>query len=109
MGPGGFGVTPEYVANAAASCDSTAAQLQAQLASLKSYVMNLQASWRGIASDTFQILMTDYDIFAQILNNALINIAHGLRGNYVNYEDTEQQNINNLQGINGDIPGAYLD
>jgi WXG100 family type VII secretion target len=109
--PGGtpFKVTPEYVLGAATSCDSTAGQIQTQLATLKTYVVNLEALWGGIAADKFSALMTDYDIYAQMLHNALVDIASGLRGNYVNYKDTEQQNIDNLVAVNGDIPGSYLD
>jgi hypothetical protein len=52
--------------------------------------------------------MTDYDTFAKMLHNALVDIGSGLRGNYVNYTDGESQNIANLQPIHGDIPGANL-
>ncbi|MGI5239306.1 WXG100 family type VII secretion target [Dactylosporangium sp. CA-139066] len=103
-----FKVTPEYVANAAANCDATANEIQAQLAALKSYVVNLEATYHGVAATTFQALMQDYDTFGQMLNNALTDIGSGLRGNYVNYTDTEQQNISNLVPIQGDLPGARL-
>ena len=59
-----------------------------------------------MAAATFQSLMADYDTFAQMLNNALTDIASGLRGNYVNYTSAEQQNIGNLKQVNGAIPGA---
>ncbi|GAA2373634.1 WXG100 family type VII secretion target [Dactylosporangium salmoneum] len=103
-----FKVTPEYVANAAANCDATANEIQAQLAALKSYVVNLEATYHGVAATTFQALMQDYDTFGRMLNNALTDIGSGLRGNYVNYTDTEQQNISNLVPIQGDLPGARL-
>jgi WXG100 family type VII secretion target len=103
-----FKVTPEYVANAATSCDNTASEIQTQLATLKSYVINLEATYQGVAATTFQALMQDYDTFGRMLNNALTDIGSGLRGNYVNYTDTEQQNISNLTPIHGDIPGARL-
>ena len=103
-----FKVTPEYVANAAANCDSTANEIQAQLATLKSYVVNLEATYQGVAATTFQALMQDYDTFGRMLNNALTDIGSGLRGNYANYTDTEQQNISNLVPIQGDLPGARL-
>jgi WXG100 family type VII secretion target len=103
-----FKVTPEEVANGATSCDRTATEIQGQLATLKSYVVNLEAIYHGVAATTFQALMTDYDIYANMLHNALVDIGSGLRGNYVNYTDTENQNINNLLPIHGDIPGARL-
>ena len=45
-----YKVTPEYVSNAAASCTNTAAEIQTQLSVLKTYVVNLEAVWHGIAS-----------------------------------------------------------
>ncbi|GAA5193293.1 hypothetical protein GCM10023322_54980 [Rugosimonospora acidiphila] len=103
-----FTVTPEYIANAATSCDNTASEIQSQLATLRSYVMNLEAVYQGVAATTFQALMTDYDTFARMLNEALTDIGSGLRGNYVNYTDSENQNIANLVPIQGNIPGANL-
>ena len=53
-------------------------------------------------------LMTDYDIFGRMMHDSLVDIASGLRGNFVNYTDTETTNINSLVSVNGDIPGANL-
>jgi WXG100 family type VII secretion target len=103
-----FKVTPEYVANAASNCVTTAGEIQAQLATLRSYVVNLEATYHGVAATTFQSLMHDYDTFGTMLHNALVDIGSGLRGNYVNYTDSENQNIANLVPISGDIPGANL-
>jgi uncharacterized protein YukE len=71
-------------------------------------VVNLEAVYHGVAATTFQALMTDYDVFATMLYNALQDIGEGLRGNFVNYTDTENQAIANLVPINNDIPGAHL-
>ncbi|MFE9191943.1 WXG100 family type VII secretion target [Micromonospora sp. NPDC007208] len=101
-------VTPQMVTEAAASCDSTNAEIDAELASLRSFVVNLQAQWHGVASDQFNALMTDFDIYGKMLHNALSDIGSGLRGNAVNYVDTEISNINSLVAVNGDIPGARL-
>jgi WXG100 family type VII secretion target len=101
-------VTPEYVSGAAANCQNTATTIDQQLAELKNYVVGLQGTWHGVASDTFGALMTDYDIFARMLHDALVNIGSGLQGNFVNYEETETTNINSLVSIQGDIPGAHL-
>ncbi len=101
-----YKVTPADVVAAATSCDNTAAELQTQLAELKSYVVSLEEEWRGIAAQTFTALMADYDVYSNMLQNALTDIGSGLRGNYVNYDDTENQNIRNLQQVNGQIPGA---
>jgi WXG100 family type VII secretion target len=103
-----FTVTPEYIQNAATSCDKTAGEIDGQLSSLRQYVVNLEGIYHGVAAETFQSLMTDYDTFARMLHNALVDIGSGLRGNYVNYTDGEAQNIANLKPIHGDIPGANL-
>jgi WXG100 family type VII secretion target len=103
-----FQVTPEYVANAARSCFTTADSISAKLVALKSYVITLEGLWLGIASQTFSALMTDWDVFAKILNDALKDTGNGLNGNFVNYVDTENANIGNLVSINNDLPGAYL-
>src|SRR4051812_22733303 len=97
-------VTPQMVTDAAASCDATNNEIDAELSALRSFVVNLQAQWHGVASDQFNILMTDFDIYGRMLHNALADIASGLRGNAVNYVDTETSNINNLVSVNGDIP-----
>jgi WXG100 family type VII secretion target len=103
-----FKVTPEQISDAAASCDSTAAQIQGQLADLKNYVVNLEGWWQGVAQDTFQALMQEYDIYSRMINDALTDIASGLRGNYVNYGDAEQQNINSINTIEAGLSNANL-
>lgn len=101
-----YQVTPADIAAAATSCTNTASQIDEQLSTLKSYVVNLESEWKGIAANTFTSLMTDYDTYAIMLHNALTDIASGLQGNYVNYTDAEQTNLNNLQTVNGSLPGA---
>ncbi|WP_405883131.1 WXG100 family type VII secretion target [Streptomyces sp. NBC_01136] len=103
-----FRVLPQDVQDAATSCDATANEVQAQLQELKSYVQGLEAEWNGIASQTFAALMTDYDIFSTMLENALRDIGSGLRGNYVNYTDAEDANIRGLTSVHGTIPGAHF-
>jgi WXG100 family type VII secretion target len=103
-----FTVTPEYVQTAATSCDNTANEIQAQLGTLRNYVVGLEGAYQGVAANTFQALMADYDNFAKMLHNALVDIGSGLRGNYVNYTESESQNVANLRPIQGDIPGANL-
>lgn len=103
-----FKVTPEQISEAAASCDSTAGEIQGQLSDLKSYVVNMEGWWQGIAQDTFQALMQEYDIYSRMLHDALTDIASGLRGNYVNYSDAEQQNITSINTIEAGLSSAKL-
>ena len=101
-----FRVTPQDVSNAATNTENTSSQITDELAVLRQYVVNLEASWQGIASSTFQNLMTDYDVFAKMLTQSLQDIASGLRGNYANYSSSEESNISNLRAVGGSIPGA---
>jgi WXG100 family type VII secretion target len=103
---GGYGVTPEYIQAAAASANATADNIMEQLDALKSYVVSLEDAWKGIAADTFAALMTDYGIYSQMLYQALVDIASGLQGNFVNYSESEQQNISNLKVVGSSVPGS---
>jgi WXG100 family type VII secretion target len=99
-----YRVTPEYLANASSNTASTAAEIAAQLAGLKTYVTSLETSWQGIAHNQFQTLMAEYDIYARMLHDALEGISKGLQGNYVNYGESEQQNLTNLAALGEDLP-----
>jgi WXG100 family type VII secretion target len=103
-----YKVTPEYVAAAAASCNSTADEIQGQLAELKSYVVNLEQVWQGVAANTFQVYMQEYDVYSAMLHQALTDIGSGLNGNQVNYQGSEQTNLNNIQKLESELPPARL-
>ena len=98
-GTGQFTVTPEYISQAAAACTKTADEVSEALAGLQSYIQQMEGWWQGIASDTFQDLMTQYNTYSTMLYNALTDIGNGLQGNYVNYSSTEQANIKTISGI----------
>ncbi|MEK8146545.1 WXG100 family type VII secretion target [Streptomyces sp. M10(2022)] len=99
-----YRVTPEYLANASSNTMTTATEISAQLAELKTYVSSLEASWQGLAHNQFRTMMEEYDIYARMLQDALEGISKGLQGNYVNYQDSEQQNLNNLAALGADVP-----
>ncbi|MEK8143047.1 WXG100 family type VII secretion target [Streptomyces sp. M10(2022)] len=71
-------------------------------------MINLEASWQGVAAVTFQGLMQEYDIYSKMLHDALTDIGSGLRGNYVNYADSEQANLNAIKAIQTGMPTANL-
>jgi WXG100 family type VII secretion target len=101
-----FKVTPEMLSAASTACTNTAEQISTQLAVLRSYVVNLEGQWHGVAASTFSELMNDYDVYTRMMNDALTDIGSGLAGNVVNYTEAEQQNINSLQPVNGQaLPG----
>ncbi|MFG2226229.1 WXG100 family type VII secretion target [Streptomyces sp. NPDC048644] len=108
MTSAGFKVTPAMIAQAAVSCDNTAADVEAKLQNLKSYVIQLEDSWQGIAHNTFQIYMAEYDTYAQMLHNALTDIASGLRGNEVNYKESENANLQRIHTLQSELPAARL-
>ncbi|BBA96950.1 hypothetical protein RVR_2484 [Actinacidiphila reveromycinica] len=99
-----YRVTPEYLAQARTDTINTAQLVQDQLAQLKSYVQQLEAVWGGMARDTFLTLMQDYDVYARMLHDSLTDIASGLEGTYINYTQSEAQNINNLRAMGEDLP-----
>jgi WXG100 family type VII secretion target len=100
----GFKVTPQEVAAAASYIDGRAADIDAKIAALGGYVANLASYWQGPAQQAFDTLMADYRTYALILHNALADIAHGLRGNYVNYSAAEQSNLSNVVSVK--LPAA---
>jgi WXG100 family type VII secretion target len=106
MGGVTYRVTPEYLAGAATSTDNTAAEIDIILAQIRAYVVNIEAAWQGIAQQTFQALMNEYDIYAKMLHDSLTDIASGLRGNYVNYTTSEETNIANLKNIDASLPAG---
>jgi len=108
MGMTPINVTPEMVTAAAGSCDATAQQIDGELAALKSYVEYLHSIWGGVSADQWASLMTDFDIYGRMLHNSLTDIGQGLRGNAVNYVESELGNIASLQAVSNDIPGARL-
>jgi len=101
-----FQVTPEYVTNAAASCQNTANEIWEQLATLQVYIEGMDQIWQGIASNTFQDLMVQYNTYATMLYNALTDIGQGLQGNYVNYTSAEQANLTTITTIEQALQGT---
>lgn len=101
-----YRVTPEYLAGAAASTENTAGEVETILGQIRTYVVGLEASWQGVAHNTFQTLMAEYDVYAKMLHDSLADIAAGLRGNYANYTESEQANIDNLRSLDARLPGG---
>ena len=103
-----FNVTPEYVSQSATACGTTAGQVQEDLATLQQYIINMEDWWHGIASNTFQDLMTDYSKYAAELYNALTEIGVGLQTNYGNYTDTETTNNTSITSIQSGLGSTNL-
>jgi WXG100 family type VII secretion target len=101
-----YHVTPEYLSNAVTNTDNTAAEIDVILTQIRLWVGGLGASWQGVAQQTFQTLMAEYDIYAKMLHESLVDIAAGLRGNYVNYTESEQTNVTNLKSLDATLPAG---
>ncbi|MFJ3639683.1 WXG100 family type VII secretion target [Streptomyces sp. NPDC090108] len=98
-----YRVTPEYLSSARSDTYTTADTIREQLAELKSYVTSLESTWGGVAHDTFNVLMQEWNVYAAMLHDALTDIGKGLDGTYVNYIGSEEQNIKTLQGLGADL------
>lgn len=101
-----FTALPQDIQQASSNCITTAEEVQSQLQSLQNYVYDLEGQWQGVASGNFMTLMADWNIYARMLHQSLIGIAEGLQGNWRNYSQSEEQNIAQLQAVNGSLPGA---
>jgi WXG100 family type VII secretion target len=101
-----YHVTPQELANAVNHTHSTAVEIQTILAHIRGWVEGLGASWQGVAQQTFQTLMAEYDIYAKMLHESLVDIEAGLRGNYVNYTESEQTNVTNLKSLDATLPAG---
>jgi uncharacterized protein YukE len=75
----GFRASPEHLADAARACRDAAAEIQTLLAGLRTYVLSLGAHRVGLPTARFQALMIGYDIYAQMLGDALNDIASDLQ------------------------------
>lgn len=95
----GFWVTPAELEQAATRTQSGAARVEEHLLQLKNYVMNLENFWTGSAHTQFLELMGNWDVYAKMLNDALIDIARGMEHNKVNYQEGELANLRNLQNV----------
>jgi WXG100 family type VII secretion target len=93
-------VTAADIQAASTATRQTAEEVQSDLNDLRRYVLDVEATWQGVASNTFQVLMHDFDVNSAMLNQALTDIASGLDGNYVNYAGTEEQLVKGLQAVN---------
>ncbi|MFF7580973.1 WXG100 family type VII secretion target [Streptomyces sp. NPDC008061] len=101
-----YNTTPQDLKEKAQDIRNTQETVQGELGRLKSYVVGLEAVWGGIAANTFQQLMVDWDTHAARLQEALLGISNGLMGSADNYTQGEQMNIANLHSVS--LPAARL-
>jgi WXG100 family type VII secretion target len=105
----GFRVTPEDVKVASAEVDSSAALIKEQLDALKAYVRtNVEQYWQGGAHQAFDIYMAEWDVYANMLHEALTGIAQGLRGTFVNYSESEESAMQKIGHLQSELPPLRL-
>ena len=117
-----YNVTPQYVSEAAQQADNTANDVLTQLTNLQSYVNQLVGDaagaaggtagayqWMGVTASQFSELMNNVHIYSVALHDALVDIGEGLRGNYVNYVNSEADNLRGLQSIDGGLLNTPTD
>jgi len=88
----------------AADCDTTAGQVDGQLASLRGYIQEVETFWQGSAGGQFQVLMTEFDRLGRELNQALHGISTTLRQNADMYDVTDSTNAGNVSSMMGELP-----
>jgi WXG100 family type VII secretion target len=88
-----WSITPAALSKARADSAATAESISTQLDQLTRYVDDLVGEWLGVASGQFAGLMTDYNVHAQNIQNALNTIATTLGTNHDAAVDTEQENV----------------
>jgi hypothetical protein len=120
-----FAVTPDGVQDAARSCDQAANDVLTQLGTLKTFVLNLvgEASadlgagagvgagvsagsayqWMGVTAAQFGEMMNNVQVYSMMLHDALIDIENGLKGNFVNYVNSEADNLAGIQNIDNGL------
>ncbi|MGW1045353.1 WXG100 family type VII secretion target [Streptomyces sp. NPDC002547] len=101
-----YNTTPAELKSNATDIRNTQEVVQSELDNLKSYVVGLEGVWGGIASNTFQELMQQWDTHAAQLQQALLAIATGLDGSADNYISSEQSNVANIHNVQ--LPPARL-
>jgi early secretory antigenic target protein ESAT-6 len=85
-------VTFNSITDAASDVRSTAANVQAQLDSLKASVAQVAQSWDGVAQEKYQARQAEWDSTAANLHEVLLKIASALQTAAENYQATENKN-----------------
>ena len=88
---GQFGTQTEVMRTSAQHVEEVRAQIQQQLATLRSQLAPLEGTWRGDASRAFQELMVRWNDDANRINRALHDIGVSVGASGADYRATEQE------------------
>ncbi len=86
-----FRVTPGELVELSRQVHGAAGSIDSELASLRSRVAPIGASWTGPAHERFQVLYDEWSRSAQSLQQALGGISQLLSSAGQNYEDAERR------------------
>ena len=93
-----FRVTPAELLTLSHQVQSSAGQIEAELAGLRSRVLPIGASWSGQAQDRFQLLYEEWSRSAASLQQALGGISQLLSHAGHTYDDVERQVATSFTG-----------
>ena len=98
-GASGFGTTVEEMERAGQQVLDVDADVQADLAALRSQLVPLQGAWVGDASAAFAGLMARWDADARSLSEALRAIGEAIGGSGRTYQQQEEAQSSGLSAI----------
>ncbi len=86
-----FRVTPAELISLSQQVKTTAGQVESELASLRSRVLPISATWSGQAQERFQLLYEEWNRSAQGLQQALAGISALLGQAGQTYDEAERR------------------
>lgn len=93
-----FRVTPGELLALAQQVSSGAGQIESELATLRSRVLPISATWSGQAQDRFQVLYDEWNRSAQSLQQALAGISQLLSQAGQSYDEAERRIAGSFAG-----------
>lgn len=87
-----FQVDSDEVAAATANVRATSARIQSDVSQMRSRLLDLQASWSGVAATGFQGVVTEWAATQQRVDESLGAIAQALDQASRTYAEVEAQN-----------------
>ncbi|MQA83273.1 MAG: WXG100 family type VII secretion target [Streptosporangiales bacterium] len=97
----GYRTTVETMQAAANHTQQVNQDVQAELKSLMAKIMPITSGFKGNAATSFIQLQQRWDEAATRLNNALADIAEGIRQNSTTYQTSDESVSESFRGIGG--------
>lgn len=93
-----FRVTPAELLALSQQVHGTAGRIESELATLRSRVLPISATWSGQAQERFQLLYEEWSRSAQGLQQALAGISQLLAGAGQSYDEAERRIAGSFTG-----------